>query len=269
MLLEIIKDGIYPIHFNERNEEIDSPKYRLEQLVQTRGTFYGAPTLFLNLGLCNLKCIKREAICNNCFKKEVQKVQLEPQVISNIIRNNIGNKKHLVITGGEPLLQTTALLELFDLIKDLNLVITLETNGTIYNEEVYSKVDYISIFPVLTAFSPTNEKIKKVRSELKEKMALVSNESIKKHEQKRINIRALQIFIDNCVLDTNKAFTFNVYVLSVSDITELKNDFLDKLKNWVPEDINIIYYGLKPNIEIVNRCVEEGFNFSTITQYEQ
>lgn len=268
MKLEVIKDGIYPIRFNERNEEVVQPKYKIEQLVQTKGTFYGAPTLFLNLGLCNLKCVKREAICNNCFKKEVEKLELETQVVANIIRNNIGNIKHLVITGGEPLLQSTALLELFSLIKDLNLLITLETNGTIYNEEVYSEVDYISIFPVLSAFSPTQEKVKRVRSELKEKMASMSKESVKKHEQERVNIRALQIFIDNCILDAGKVFTFNVYVLSVTDIVEFKNEFLNKLKNWVPEDVNIIYYGIKPSIEIVNRCVEEGFNFSTITQYE-
>lgn len=270
MTLEIVEDGISPVKFDQYSKELPGRAYRLEDLVQTRGLFVGAASLFLSLGMCNLKCIKRDFACNFCFKKKVS--ILETQEVANIIRNNIGNKKHLVITGGEPLLQSTALIELLDLIKDLSLFITLETNGTIYNQELYSRVDYISVFPVLSVFTPASEKLKKVRGELKLKNQIGEN-SIKKHEQDRVNIKVLQTIIDNTIIDnardTARVFSFTVYVMSNSDVAEFESDFLSRLTNWDPENITMVYYGLKESLELADRCIEEGYGFIPLNYFNK
>jgi len=273
MKIEIVKNGIFPISFDKNNQEIKNKEtYHPQQIIQTKGLFLGAPSLFLNLSLCNLKCVKREFLCKTCKNNDIE--ILETQVVANIIRNNIGNIKHLVITGGEPFLQVTALVELLDLIKDLNLYITIETNGTIYNQEIYNRVDYISIFPILSVFTPTAEKIKGLRKELKNKSeSFMSQTSIKKHEKERINISVLQEFIDNVIIDSNgrglnKTYSLNVYVLSTDDLIEFETSFLSNLQNWTPEDINIIYYGIVENLKVVEKCKNKGYNFTPLFLFD-
>ena len=100
--------------------------------LQGEGVSIGTPSVFLRLALCNL-------ICTWCdtqytwdwrhfnYKKEVMELPLQ-QVEESILRYGC---RHLVITGGEPLLQQRGLLPLVRTLREKRFSFEVETNGTI------------------------------------------------------------------------------------------------------------------------------------------
>ena len=70
---------------------------------------------------------------------------------------------------------------MFKLIKDLELKITIETNGTIYDEEIMCYVDLLSISPKLKNSDPTVEKLEDVKYNL-------NHDLISQHISRRYNI---------------------------------------------------------------------------------
>ncbi len=92
--------------------------------LQGEGINVGMPAVFLRLAGCNLRC-------DWCDSKFAQNLKSGKQMTTNEILKIIKKYscKHLVITGGEPLLQQSALLELLKLMPDY--YIELETNGSL------------------------------------------------------------------------------------------------------------------------------------------
>ena len=100
--------------------------------LQGEGASIGTPSVFLRLALCNLVC----AWCDTKYtwdwrhydyKSEVMELSYE-QVEENILRYGC---RHLVITGGEPLLQQKGLASLVRSLKERGFSFEVETNGTI------------------------------------------------------------------------------------------------------------------------------------------
>lgn len=91
---------------------------------------------FIRLQGCNLKC-------DWCDTPNAQKETEEAMSMSmdKIIRSC--EFKHIIITGGEPLLQPN-IYSLFDALIDLNYIVQVETNGS-FNVDVekYSKINFI------------------------------------------------------------------------------------------------------------------------------
>jgi 7-carboxy-7-deazaguanine synthase len=147
------------------DNNISQSKLKLSELfcsVQGEGPHTGTPCIFLRLATCNLKC----AWCdtkytwdwdNYDFNKEVIEISIE--CVWKKIRG-FSNISHIVVTGGEPLLQQNKLTSLLKLVKQKeedeeeegnkshNYHIEIETNGTVIPlKELIHLVDQWNVSP--------------------------------------------------------------------------------------------------------------------------
>ena len=99
--------------------------------IQGEGPNFGKPAIFLRTAQCNLKCTWCDTKYtwdweNYDFRKEVKEMTID-EVRATILDLEI---KHLVITGGEPLLQQDDLADLLSFLKP-DFYVEVETNCTI------------------------------------------------------------------------------------------------------------------------------------------
>jgi len=158
--LILSSDGIFPIIKDANGEFIKRDlKTNLSTAgtVQGEGKYIGEPSLFIRLAGCNLKCkwTSEDGFVSECDtsyanEETENNTSLEVEDIIKIIKNNIGSIKHIVITGGEPLLQKEALIDLcYQIKKQFNLIITIESNSSISPKGFEGLVDLFSISPKL------------------------------------------------------------------------------------------------------------------------
>ena len=118
--------------------------------VQGEGPSVGRPALFLRLAGCNLSC----SWCDTkyaWFGGEELGVDLVAERVLGMLRRFRGVSL-LVVTGGEPLLQSEELVELLSrLRRELPyLEVEVETNGTVDPREVLTYVDRLIVSPKLS-----------------------------------------------------------------------------------------------------------------------
>jgi organic radical activating enzyme len=100
--------------------------------IQGEGPTAGKPAVFLRTSMCNLTC----SWCDTKYTWDWQNFDYNKEVKEMSI-NDIKEKiteswiKHLVITGGEPLLQQDELCELLEILSSLKFYVEVETNCTI------------------------------------------------------------------------------------------------------------------------------------------
>jgi len=130
--------------------------------IQGEGKNIGKPAIFLRLTNCNLNCYGN--ISNQGLTCDSKKLWLKgeekkfAQIIAVWQKNGwlekLKNGAHLVITGGEPLLQQNALknfIEYFLKSYKFKPFIEIETNGTILpNKNLYVCVSQFNVSPKLT-----------------------------------------------------------------------------------------------------------------------
>ena len=100
--------------------------------IQGEGVSAGTPTVFLRLGLCNLAC----SWCDTKYTWDWASYDYDEQVMlideTEAERRILGfDLPHLVITGGEPMIQQAALAPLATSLKGRGFSCELETNGTL------------------------------------------------------------------------------------------------------------------------------------------
>jgi len=107
------------------------------QSIQGEGPKAGAPSLFIRLGGCNLRCefcdTKYASFAE--FASEWKEYEVE-DLVREVLRLK-GGTWNLVITGGEPLLQQKALRGLIGKLESSFTSIEVETNGTIIPSELF------------------------------------------------------------------------------------------------------------------------------------
>ena len=130
--------------------------------VQGEGICTGTPSIFIRLSGCNLHCMFKNpdgeiTPCDSPFasimaeKPQFTSIFEVAQEVTSILEQ-YPEVKHIVVTGGEPMIQQKALESLFDIIIaiDPDVFITIETNGTIRpSEKMIHTVDLWSISPKL------------------------------------------------------------------------------------------------------------------------
>ena len=246
--LKLVKNGVFPLvkdHLGNPLPGKPETGYNFAGTIQGEGKLAGTPVLFIRTSGCNLRCIWRlpdgnVSICDTA-ESSFDTRDSEVFQISNIIsllKQNIGNIKHIVISGGEPLLQQSALVSLCKQIKDeIKSHITIETNGTIFSEELINYVDLFSISPKLKGSSPDKDKLNVSGYKAFEDFIFL-------HEKRRLNMDALQKYIYNKGQSDTKGYDLQFkFVVSAGDEVAEINDIMGQLKDSSPDDILLMPLG--------------------------
>lgn len=151
------------------------------QSFQGEGPSLGMPSVFLRTYGCNLACKWCDTpqtwnVVGSAFshpdkhKRDDEKHKMSVSNITNTLR--LFEERNLVITGGEPMLQQSELIELIRILKPGGWRIEIETNGTvILDEELLTMLDQINCSPKLTNSGPDNALEKRIRPKALQKLA--------------------------------------------------------------------------------------------------
>ncbi len=112
--------------------------------IQGEGVSQGTPAVFVRLAGCNLAC----SWCDTAYSWNGAATPLKltvAEVAAAVLRFPC---RHLILTGGEPLIQQKALPELLALLPDHS--VEIETNGTILpDEKIIAGVSQFNVSPKL------------------------------------------------------------------------------------------------------------------------
>ena len=127
--------------------------------IQGEGPCAGVPAVFLRLAGCNLDCVGFGCDTKTLWQKgeQVSFDQLLNKWQKNSWLDKLKNGAHLVITGGEPLLQQDALIDFMGLLAKP--YTEIETNATILiKPTLLSYINQINASPKLTSSGNVGEK---------------------------------------------------------------------------------------------------------------
>lgn len=284
MTINLVENGIFPIKFDKNNNPINQDLdtgLQISGTVQGEGKWLGTSCLFIRTTSCNLCCAWKGidgngSLCDTPYSSHnpEQNKQNIDDIISIIKNNsNSGNIKHVVVSGGEPTLQIKPLSELLKKLTQEGYKTTIETNATIFKDEIAQYVNLCSMSPKLSSSIPWKDNLKNTGVEFNEKQAI-------KHNKKRKNISVIQSYIDNCYfkdengnLDYSKRnpehdFQLKFVVTSPKDITEIKEDFLQHLKGINNDDVCLMPEGVTPedlmkrSYWVMEECIKHGWRFT-------
>lgn len=193
--------------------------------IQGEGRYIGVPSVFIRLSGCNLRCawaLKENGInlCDTAYSSHFPEKNIES--IEEIIKDcQKYSAQHIVITGGEPFMQSS-LDFLINSLDKINKFITIETNGTIYRP---TRASFISLSPKLASSCHPNSKYEKV------------------HHRLRLNLHSLSQFIDNHEFQLkfviNTAEDFNEIENLINNINTKKGkDYVNKQVYLMPQGVN-------------------------------
>jgi len=205
--------------------------------IQGEGRLLGVPSVFIRTSGCNLRCLW----CDTPY------TSWQPEGTSWSIDKILGEvakypSRHVVITGGEPLL-AAEIQTLAKQLKRHGAHITIETAATIFKPVV---VDLVSMSPKLANSTPW----KRARG----KFAVM-------HERRRLNFTVMQNYVD--AYDYQLKFV----VERRGDFTEI-GEMLGQLKNVDPARVLIMAQGTTRRALsrkarwIVEACKQHGFSYT-------
>ncbi len=267
----LANEGVFPITKDwEGNPlpHLPATGMHLAGTIQGEGLLMGMPSLFIRLASCNLRCIWNlpDGTISKCDTpyasfdvKEVKRMEVD-QVVQ-LVKYNLGSMKHVVITGGEPFLQNEPLALLSKQLKEeLNVHITIETNGTLFHEEVAKNIDLFSISPKLINSTPNEAKLNS--------LGLKMNGPMKSHGEKRYNLKTLQEFI-NFSKANKKSLQLKFVVGQQGDEEEIVQKYLNPLKNLQPQDIMLMPLGAnndelkKTTPMVLEMAIRNGWRYTS------
>jgi 7-carboxy-7-deazaguanine synthase len=119
--------------------------------LQGEGHSIGTPTVFLRLALCNLTCVWCDTKYTWDWANFDPKTEILPLTSEDIEERILRyDCPHLVITGGEPMMQQDALAPLALSLKGRGFYIEVETNGTLApNADMEQAVSQWNVSPKL------------------------------------------------------------------------------------------------------------------------
>jgi 7-carboxy-7-deazaguanine synthase len=205
--------------------------------IQGEGKLMGVPSVFVRTSGCNLRC----TWCDTPY------ASWEPEgddlPVDEIVRQvRAFNTSHVVLTGGEPMIMPQ-IIELCESLRRHDLHLTMETAATVYQPV---SIDLASLSPKLSNSTPWDRDAGRFADA---------------HERQRINILAIQQFID-----TAPDFQLKFVVASETDLLEIRQ-ILDQLKHWQPSDVLLMPEGTDAATLdaragwIADVCKRTGFRF--------
>lgn len=113
--------------------------------VQGEGVQIGTPVIFVRTAGCNLQCVH----CDTRYAWHGGKEKTAHEIVSEItLLQHKTCAQWVCITGGEPMIQQD-LGQVIHAIKAKGSLVSLETNGTLYDEVALEEFDFLSISPKL------------------------------------------------------------------------------------------------------------------------
>lgn len=244
----LAQDGIFPILRDSKGNLLKEPPasgFKIAGTIQGEGKLNGTPSLFIRLAGCNLHCqwhMKDGKIssCDTMYAayQVTNARQTDINEIVGTILNNAGAINHIVITGGEPFLQSDELKVLCHKLKEKgDFHLTIETNATIFDQEVAECIDFFSLSPKL---SSSGNKVPP-------------------------SIEIIQQFINHAYI-SHKDFQLKFVYSGERDIQEIEL-LLKHLKGWKNEDILLMPLGGNPEMMRTNInstlewCLRKGWRY--------
>jgi 7-carboxy-7-deazaguanine synthase len=182
----------------ETDADGDLPINELFYSLQGEGRLAGTPTVFVRTSGCNLRCWFCDSY-HTSWEPTHAWLNLD-EIIAEVKAHE--QAKHVVLTGGEPLIHDRS-VDLLDRLSQCGYHTTVETNGTIYRD---TSIDLASISPKLVSSTPTTERDPKGTGEWAER-----------HETSRIDMDALVTLIERC------EFQLKFVVTGREDMIEIEN----------------------------------------------
>lgn len=211
--------------------------------IQGEGRFMGIPSVFVRFSYCNLRCRWCDTPYTS-WEPERKRVGIR-WVIEEIEKLMFDHHTHVVITGGEPMLQQRALQFLCANLANYN--VTIETNGC-YAPQIGYAYPFMSISPKLLNSLPHEADL------------------AQKHNDRRLNPDAITELMENY----DHQFKF---VIDTPDDVEEVHAFCEALRI----DLDSVYLMSQAQTRdelhakqkwLVPICVEQGFNYSHRLQVE-
>ena len=208
--------------------------------IQGEGQLIGYPSVFFRTSYCNLRCIWCDTPYTS-WEPEDKDISVE-DAVGAILAHNC---KQVVITGGEPFMQSKDLTILCRRLRQNGKHITIETNGTLF-EKV--EADLLSISPKLENSNPSE-----------------FTPHFKQHQRNRINQPVLRQFLDyySCqlkfVVETERdlfeihqleremQIPASIIVLMPQGIT---NNQIQEKQNWIVETCKKYGYRYSPRLHV-------------------
>ncbi len=206
--------------------------------IQGEGKLLGVPSVFVRASGCNLRC----AWCDTPYASWVPEGEDWP--ISRIM-DAIGSHDagHVVLTGGEPVIAPDYEV-VCDAIVAEGLHLTVETAGTVFKP---SPMDLASLSPKLSNSTPWQ---------------LDDGRFAAAHERQRMNIPAIQRFIDSV-----KGFQLKFVVAEPSDLGEIES-LLSELRGFRDDDVLLMPEGIdratlaRRALWIVEECKKRRWRYA-------
>lgn len=202
--------------------------------IQGEGKLLGVPSAFVRASGCNLRCVWCDTPYAS-WKPEGSDVPVD-EIVRRIVEMN---GRHVVVTGGEPMIMPD-IAPLCVALRGAGLHVTVETAATVF-EKV--ELDLASLSPKLANSTPIGTRFES------------------SHERSRINLPVIQQFIDSSP-DVQLKFV----VAAESDLNEVQT-ILDSLHGWNPSDILLMPEGTTVealdarSVWLAEACKQTGFRF--------
>lgn len=263
------------------NKTNNFPVIEMFHSIQGEGKYMGVPSFFVRVSGCNLRCVFRNSICDTPYSSFNPEKSLYPDKNTAVtefkkLLNEHPNTKHIVITGGEPMLYQEGM---FDFLYDStvnykgedNYKVTVETNGTISPEIINNMyLDMVNNMAIIANFEFNLASISPKLATSEDNRGVLSKEAAFRHRKLRLNITVLREYYQSCNVFKNVQYKF---VYSGDESVEEIRKILDKVAREDDKlDINDKVY-LMPEGTTINQvndntkncvesCIENGWNFA-------
>lgn len=182
--------------------------------VQGEGKLSGVPSFFIRTSGCNLRCVW----CDTPYAS--WNPEGEERTVGALVKEvRATPARHVVLTGGEPMIQAE-IGELFAALKALDYHVTIETAGTIFKD---LRADLMSISPKLANSTPWERE---------------GGRFAQVHEKNRVDVDALADLM-RVAVDHQLKFV----VERESDLAEIE-DLLGKLPPTAPSNVLLMPEGV-------------------------
>ncbi|MCI5776139.1 MAG: 7-carboxy-7-deazaguanine synthase QueE [Bacteroidales bacterium] len=221
-IIRLSREGIFPITRDKDGNRLPTATgLSSPGTVQGEGKLCGVASLFIRLQGCNLRCRwsmpdGSVSPCDTAHTWTEGGFTMSVEDVMRTVEMNIGCMRHVVITGGEPLLQAHAVAQLLSSLRNRNLHSTVETNGL---------TDAVPpVLPDLLSISP--------------KLSLSGLTTA----QREASVRGT-LLLARAALAEGRDVQLKFVVARLSDADEILSDYADSLRLLKPDDVIVMPLG--------------------------